>query len=63
MLNSWLVAALVALVCLLGTTAYIEIKKELPRVACTHDRTVSVQRVARLEMCNTKCCSNPAPRA
>ena len=63
MLNGWLVAALVAVICLLGTTAYTEIRKELPRVACTHDRTVGGERAARLEMCNTTCCSNPAPRA
>ncbi|MER9909885.1 hypothetical protein NKJ71_04415 [Mesorhizobium sp. M0050] len=39
MLNGWLVAALVAVICLLGTTAYTEIRKELPGVACTHEAT------------------------
>lgn len=63
MLNGWLVAALVAVICLLGTTAYTEIRKELPSVACTHDRTVGDQRTARAETCGTMCCSNPASKA
>ena len=33
-LNSWLVAALVALVCLLGVTAYAEVKNDLPHTPC-----------------------------
>ncbi|AZO61608.1 hypothetical protein EOA75_25945 [Mesorhizobium sp. M1A.F.Ca.IN.022.07.1.1] len=36
MLNGWLVAALLALTCLLGITAYAEVKKELPRTAWVH---------------------------
>ena len=36
MLNGWLVAALIALVCLLGITAYMEVRKDLPRTACLH---------------------------
>ena len=67
MLNGWLVAALVAVMCLLGTTAYTEIKKELPRVACTHDRMVGDQRTARrdarVETCSAMCCSGPASKA
>ena len=67
MLNGWLVAALVAVICLLGTTAYTEIRKELPSVACKHDRTVGDQRTARravsVEACGATCCSNPAPKA
>lgn len=67
MLNGWLVAALVAVICLLGTTAYTEIRKELPSVACTHDRTVgnerTAQRPARAETCGAVCCSNPASKA
>ena len=35
-LNSWLVAALIALVCLLGVTAYAAVKDDLPRTACLH---------------------------
>ncbi|RUW52287.1 hypothetical protein EOA32_13370 [Mesorhizobium sp. M1A.F.Ca.ET.072.01.1.1] len=30
MLNGWLVAALLALACLLGITAYVEVKKRAP---------------------------------
>jgi hypothetical protein len=67
MLNGWLVAALVAVICLLGTTAYTEIRKELPSVACKHDRTVGDQRTARraasVDTCSTMCCSNPASKA
>jgi len=63
MLNGWLVAALVALVCLLGTTAYTEIRKELPRVACKHDRTIGSERTARVEACGAMCCNNPASKA
>ncbi|WP_202358276.1 hypothetical protein [Mesorhizobium sp. 113-3-3] len=33
-LNSWLVAALVALACLLGVTAYAEVKNDLPHTTC-----------------------------
>ena len=66
MLNGWLVAALVALVCLLGTTAYTEIRKELPSVACARDRTVgnerTAQRAAGVETCGAMCCSTPAPK-
>ncbi|WP_232375845.1 hypothetical protein [Mesorhizobium comanense] len=39
MLTGWLVAALVALVCLLGVTAYAEVKQDLPRTACLHVNT------------------------
>jgi hypothetical protein len=63
MLNGWLVAALVALVCLLGTTAYTEIRKELPTAGCLHDRTVGDQRAARVETCNTTCCGHLASKA
>ena len=67
MLNGWLVAALVAVICLLGTTAYTEIRKELPSVACKHERIVddqrTAQRTAKVETCGAMCCSNPAPKA
>jgi hypothetical protein len=36
MLNGWLVAAMLALVCLLGLTAYAEVSEAPPRVACLH---------------------------
>jgi hypothetical protein len=62
MLNGWLVAALVAVICLLGTTAYTEIRKELPSVACKHDRTVDSQRGARVEMCAQSAAAIPRQR-
>lgn len=66
-LNGWLVAALVAVICLLGTTAYTEIRKELPSVACKDDRTVGDQRTSRraanVQTCGAVCCSTPAPKA
>lgn len=63
MLNSWLVAALLALVCLLGITAYFEVRKDLPRVACIHNQAAVKQRAAGLDACGTVCCGNPIPRA
>ncbi|MFA6155951.1 hypothetical protein [Mesorhizobium sp.] len=36
MLNGWLVAAMLALVCLLGLTAYAEVREAPPRIACVH---------------------------
>ncbi|PBC03586.1 hypothetical protein CK220_13435 [Mesorhizobium sp. WSM3860] len=36
MLNGWLVAALLALTCLLGITVYAEVKKEVQRTAWIH---------------------------
>ncbi len=63
MLNGWLVAALLALVCLLGITAYVEVRKDLPRVACIHYQTAVNQRSAGLDACGTVCCGNPITRA
>lgn len=37
MLNGWLVAALVATTCLLGVTAYAEVKEDISKITCTHD--------------------------
>lgn len=39
MLNGWLMAALVALVCLLGLTAYAEVRTELPDAGCAFSNT------------------------
>ena len=33
LLNGWLVAALVATTCLLGVTAYAEVKEDISRIA------------------------------
>ncbi|TGP55248.1 hypothetical protein EN873_07550 [bacterium M00.F.Ca.ET.230.01.1.1] len=63
MLNGWLVAALIALVCLLGTTAYIEVRKDLPRVACTRGLKAVDKRPVQLESCSTTCCSRAIPSA
>lgn len=63
MLNGWLVAALIALVCLLGITAYMEVRKDLPRVACMRDRVVAGKKVAWPENCSTACCGSTASSA
>jgi hypothetical protein len=63
MLNGWLVAALIALVCLLGITAYMEIKKDLPRVACMRGLKASDKKAAQLENCSTACCGRTVPSA
>ncbi|TPL02443.1 hypothetical protein FJ567_09185 [Mesorhizobium sp. B2-4-16] len=63
MLNGWLVAALIALVCLLGITAYMEVRKDLPRVACMRDRTAVGKRAAQFKSCSTACCDSTAPSA
>ena len=63
MLNGWLVAALIALVCLLGITAYMEVRKDLPRVACMRGLKASDKKAAQLENCSTACCGRTAPSA
>ncbi|SFO04949.1 hypothetical protein SAMN03159463_00955 [Mesorhizobium sp. NFR06] len=63
MLNGWLVAALIALVCLLGITAYVEVRKDVPRVACMRDPMVDGTKAAQLQSCPTACCGSTAPSA
>ncbi|MDX8456149.1 hypothetical protein RFM98_25780 [Mesorhizobium sp. VK9D] len=63
MLNGWLVAALVALICLLGITAYMEVRKDLPRVACMRDLKAVDKRAAQLETCSTACCNGTSASA
>ncbi|AZO02664.1 hypothetical protein EOA27_22945 [Mesorhizobium sp. M2A.F.Ca.ET.037.01.1.1] len=63
MLNGWLVAALIALVCLLGVTAYVEISKDLPRVACVRDPKAIDKKDAQHENCSTPCCTTTAASA
>ncbi|AZO74256.1 MAG: hypothetical protein E5V92_30480 [Mesorhizobium sp.] len=63
MLNGWLVAALIALTCLLGITAYAEVKKDLPRVACTCGQMPLGDRAAGLGPCTTVCCGNASRSA
>ncbi|BCM21210.1 hypothetical protein MJ8_50020 [Mesorhizobium sp. J8] len=63
MLNGWLVAALIALACLLGITAYTEVSKDLPRVACMRDPKAIEKKAARPEDCLTVCCGGTTPSA
>jgi hypothetical protein len=63
MLNGWLVAALIALVCLLGITAYMEVRKDLPRVACMREQKVADKRPMQSESCSTACCNSTASSA
>ena len=63
MLNGWLVAALIALVCLLGITAYMEVRKDLPRVACVRDHKAIDKKAAQQENCSTACCNTTAVSA
>ncbi|MGX5803093.1 hypothetical protein ACWGS9_17820 [Bradyrhizobium sp. Arg314] len=63
MLNGWLVAALVALICLLGITAYMEVRKDLPRVACMRDLKAVDKWAAQSENCSTACCNGTSPSA
>ncbi|MGX7874243.1 hypothetical protein ACVDG5_017135 [Mesorhizobium sp. ORM6] len=60
MLNGWLVAALVALVCLLGVTAYAAVKDDLPHTACPHgNRGIGEP----CPLCGPAPCEGMAPRA
>ena len=60
-LNGWLVAALIALACLLGITAYMEVRKDLLRVACTRGLKAVDKKLA--ENCLTACCGGTIPSA
>ncbi|TPJ74107.1 hypothetical protein [Mesorhizobium sp. B2-6-2] len=63
MLNGWLMAALIALVCLLGITAYTEVSKDLPRVACMRGPKAIDKKAAQFKSCSTACCASTAPSA
>ncbi|AZO44777.1 MULTISPECIES: hypothetical protein [unclassified Mesorhizobium] len=63
MLNGWLVAALVALVCLLGVTAYAEVKEDLPRTVCSHGNVGVREPAATCAICSPAPCEVMAPRA
>jgi hypothetical protein len=63
MLNSWLVAALVALVCLLGVTAYAAVKEDLPRTSCLHGDKGGRQPAATCAVCAPAPCEGLAPGA
>ncbi|MDG4882156.1 hypothetical protein [Mesorhizobium sp. WSM4884] len=55
MLNAWLVAALVALVCLLGITAYAEVKNDLPFAASMCRQTPCDKQPVGLDRCAIVC--------
>ncbi|MBN9222050.1 MAG: hypothetical protein J0I79_29260 [Mesorhizobium sp.] len=63
MLTGWLVAALLALVCLLGVTAYAEVKQDLPRTACLHGNTGVKKQALTCETCGAASCDGVTPRA
>ncbi len=62
MLNGWLVAALVAVVCLLGVTAYAEVKQDLPRSTCLQDKKGVRQPAAICAPCSPAACESLATR-
>ncbi|TGT46498.1 hypothetical protein EN784_17395 [bacterium M00.F.Ca.ET.141.01.1.1] len=63
LLNGWLAAALAALACLLGITAYAEVKQDLGRTACLHDTTGVKERRATCATCSPMPCEAMATRA
>ncbi len=63
MLNGWLVAALIALVCLLGVTAYAAVKDDLPRTACLHINKSVRKPAATCAPCSPAPCESMASRA
>ncbi|MBZ9997384.1 hypothetical protein [Mesorhizobium sp. BH1-1-4] len=63
MLNGGLVAAMVALVFLLGITAYAEVKEERPRTTCLHDNAGVKQPAAPCAKCAPAACEDGAPGA
>ncbi|TIW18280.1 MAG: hypothetical protein E5V65_13210 [Mesorhizobium sp.] len=62
MLNGWLVAALVALICLLGITAYAEVKEDLPRSACLHSDAGMKEAAATCQNCSPVPCESITPK-
>ncbi|TPI32059.1 hypothetical protein FJW08_09840 [Mesorhizobium sp. B3-2-1] len=63
LLNGWLAAALAALACLLGMTAYAEVKQDLGRTACVHDTAGVKEWTATCTICGSTPCGTMAPRA
>ncbi|WP_095201825.1 hypothetical protein [Mesorhizobium carmichaelinearum] len=63
MLNSWLVAALVALVCLLGVTAYAEVKNDVPHTTCLQGGKGDRKPATTCTTCGTTPCEGLSPRA
>ncbi|ESY76811.1 hypothetical protein X740_26845 [Mesorhizobium sp. LNHC221B00] len=63
MLNGWLAAALLALTCLLGATAYAEVKQAPPRTACLHGNVDVRGPATTCAICGPTHCSGKAPRS
>ena len=63
MLSGWLVAALLGLVCLLGVTAYAEVKQDLPRAACLNGNTGVKKQAVTCKTCGAVSCEGVTPRA
>ncbi|KRB18434.1 MULTISPECIES: hypothetical protein [Mesorhizobium] len=59
-LNSWLVAALVAVICLLGVTAYAAVKEDLPRTSCLRAGKGVRQPAATCAICSPAPCESLA---
>lgn len=62
-LNGWLVAALIALVCLLGVTAYAAVKDDLPLTACLHVNKSGKATTATCAPCSPAPCEGTTPSA
>lgn len=62
MLNGWLAGALVALACLLGATAYAEVKQAPPRTACLHGNIGVRASATTCAICGPTHCDGMAPR-
>ncbi|TPL92665.1 hypothetical protein [Mesorhizobium sp. B2-3-12] len=63
MLNGGLMAAMVALVCLLGITAYAEVEQDRPRTACSQGNVRGKQPAAPCANCAPAACEDGAPGA
>ncbi|TPN50953.1 MULTISPECIES: hypothetical protein [unclassified Mesorhizobium] len=63
MLNGWLAAALLALTCLLGATAYAEVKQAPPRTACLQGNVDVRASATTCAICGQAHCEGMAPRS
>ncbi|UCI09400.1 hypothetical protein [Mesorhizobium sp. B1-1-8] len=62
-LNGCLAAALAAMVCLLGATAYSEVRKDIPHTLCSHDNRSAKVPGEGCEVCGRAPCDKVAPNA
>ncbi|TPM27025.1 hypothetical protein [Mesorhizobium sp. B2-3-4] len=63
MLNGGLLAALFALVCLLGITAYAEVKEDRPRTTCLQGDAGLKQQAQSCATCAPEACKGTVRRA